>query len=319
MIEKHQISQLAEEMRFDRYLRIIKPSLTQSIIEKNLRKNCIKLNGKRAKSNARVKNGDEIIFYRVADYENAENFKKPEFTEKAKILAEKIFTDYVIYESNNLVAINKPSGISSQGGTAVKVSIDDALHYINLKEQNNPIDKSLRILHRLDKETSGVFLIAKNRITATNIGSMLAARKIEKQYLAILCGTPNQKEGEKTIYIKKDLNSKIQVRSPDGDEAITKFKILHSNQKYSLALFKPLTGRMHQIRAFAQYLECPILGDDKYGGENSKHLFLHSYKTKIPKDIDNKEILIEAPIPEYFRKFSSENFNLDIINILNEH
>jgi 23S rRNA pseudouridine955/2504/2580 synthase len=312
MIEKHQISQLAEEMRFDRYLRIIKPSLTQSIIEKNLRKNCIKLNGKRAKSNARVKNGDEIIFYRVADYENAENFKKPEFTEKAKILAEKIQGDYLLYESANLMVINKPSGISSQGGTSVKVSIDDALQYINIKEQNNPVDRFLRILHRLDRETSGVFLIAKNRSTATSIGSMLASRKIEKHYLAVLCGVPRENEGQKTIYLKKDLKSKIQVCTPDGDEAITKFKVLCSNHKYSLVLFKPLTGRMHQIRAFAKYLECSILGDDKYGGENSKHLFLHSIKTKIPKDIEGEEIEIEAEAPEYFQKFVLGNFDFEL-------
>lgn len=310
-MEIHNIEKLDSEMRLDRYLRLIKPSLTQSFIERFLRKKLITLNEIKAKSNTRVKKGDKIEFKIDVDKDIEQNFKKPHFSEKAKILASKLTKDYLLYENENVMVINKPSNLASQSGSGIKISLDDALQYINLKENKTMLNDALRLVHRLDRETSGAFLIAKNRKTATNLTKSFENKDIKKAYLAVLSGSLKTPKGNETIYIRKNLKTKLQEfcqkDTPHSEEAITRYKVISKNEKYSLVLFYPKTGRMHQLRIFSKYLKAPIVGDKKYKGSEFQNMLLHSIAINVAEQTNGT---VYAGLPDYFYSFLKENFKI---------
>lgn len=317
-MESHHIKEIDSEMRLDRYLKLIKPSMNQSIIEKLLRKKYIKLNNLKAKSNTRVKNGDIINFYLSIDNEITENFKKSAYSEKAKILSDRILNEYKIFEDDNILVINKPSGIASQGGSGIKISIDDALSYINLLQEKTLLDDAYRLVHRLDRETSGVFVIAKKRHSATLLAKGFENREISKVYIAVLSAKLKKTSSIDTVYLKKNLETKIQNivnQSEQGsEESITEYNVVFQDEKYSFVIFKPKTGRMHQIRAFAKYLNAPILGDNKYGGDNSYKLFLHSFSIDLSKIKNMPQEKIVAEIPQFFSEFLNDRFKKSYIS-----
>lgn len=287
--------------RLDRYLKKLYPSLTQGIIERSLRLNHIMVNSGKVAASLRLSSGDEISIDDKLDLQTKENSGKS-FSNVATILASKLLREYLIYQNEWFIAINKPTNLATQGGSKINLSIDEALQYLNSKGAD------FKLVHRLDKDTSGILLIAKNYAASIKLVQAFHDKIIQKTYLAITLGRPPNDEGEISGMIGKNKGGTYQIVQndvKDGKLAITRYKILKKlNDKLSLIEFTPLTGRMHQLRFHAKMLGCPIIGDSKYGNtesmELSKQMLLHAKKIVLPAEIFGNEIIIEAELPQYF-------------------
>ncbi|WP_347938580.1 RluA family pseudouridine synthase [Rickettsia oklahomensis] len=290
--------------RLDKYLKRLYPLLTQGVIEKALRQKYITVNAQKAEASLRVIDGDKIF---ISDKFNLP-VKQPEklvFTDAEIKLAKKITTDYLIYEDDNLIAINKPIGLATQGGSKINLSIDSALKYLNYKGAD------FKLVHRLDKETSGLLLIAKNYLSSIKFHDAFKEKLVVKTYYAITYGKPIKNVGEVRSNIEKSKGGtpKItDIESENGKFAITYYKLLKAlDNNLFLVEFTPITGRMHQLRLHAKLLGCPILGDDKYGDKDimpySKYMFLHANNICLYEKVFGKEINLEAKLPFYFLDF----------------
>lgn len=292
-MQEFTVTNLQSPMRLDRYLRILSPELTQGVIEQSLRKGSIKVLGAKATASTRISEGDVI---NIANYiQITSEVEEKIFTPPVIALAEKLFGKYLIEEQEDFLVINKPAGVSAQGGSNISLSIDHALQYLNSQGHD------LRLVHRLDKETSGVMLIAKNRLAATKLGEGFQKGVIKKKYLAVISGKDIEKEGRIESYLMKAQDKVITVDedNPDGKLAITEYKVLNSHKDWvKLVEFTPYTGRMHQIRCHAAYnLKNPLLGDKKYGGEDNDGLMLHAWRITVPAEIFGTEFEMEAKQP----------------------
>jgi 23S rRNA pseudouridine955/2504/2580 synthase len=289
--------------RLDKYLRRLYPLLTQGVIEKALRHKQIIVNSKKAEASLRVVEGDEIFIHDKFNLPIAQPTKLV-FSDAEITLAKKITTEYLIYEDDNIIAINKPAGLATQGGSKINLSVDSALKYLNSQGAD------FKLVHRLDKETSGLLLIAKNYVSSVKLHDAFKEKLIEKTYLAVTYGKPTKNTGEVKTKIEKSKGSisKItDIEDNNGKLAITYYKLLKSfANNLFLVEFNPITGRMHQLRLHAKLLGCPIFGDNKYGNEKlmpyGKYMFLHASNIVLSEKIFGKEINLEAKLPSYFNR-----------------
>lgn len=303
------------EIRLDRFLRKNFTYLTQGVIEKCLRKNQIKINNQKAKSNNKISNGDvvNIANYLIKPFVLSFTLKK--ISPDIILLAKKILNEYLLFSCNEFIAINKPHGLATQGGSKLSISIDHALQYFNRTEKTD-----YKLIHRLDKDTSGILIIAKNLNTAFLLGKAFKEKKIRKTYLAILTGRSFflPKEGIITSYIakKKYGNHNLVEETKDGKFAKTIYKILASKKNRTIIKYAPITGRTHQLRYHSKQLGLPILGDTKYGEENFKRMMLHASEIIIPEKIFGMLYKLRAPLDKNF-KFVIEKIDctLDITDI----
>ena len=281
-----------KNMRIDRLLRNHFDQLPQALIEKSLRNGKIKLNKKKVKSSVKVKLGDKIDLFNFI-------FKKRIYQEKHKYSpTNKIIKEnenLIIEDNDNFVVLNKNSGISVQGGTKSKKNLIDIFANSEIFKNSKPFS-----VHRLDKDTSGVFIIAKNRETAQLLTSLFRLRKVHKSYLAICQGEIVQNKGTLINDLVKYENNKKVI-----EKAETIFKILDKNNSSSLVKMKPITGRKHQLRKQLNMIGHSILGDKKYNSlindrSTNKNLMLHSYEIKFM--INEKKYTFRASLPDYFKK-----------------
>ena len=279
------------DMRIDRWIKNTIGNIPQSLIEKSLRNGKIKLNKKKVKSSTKLSISDEINFYNFQFKETKKQKRK--FEASNQIIKEN--EDHVIDNNDDFIVINKKSGIPVQGGTKSKKNLIDIFSKSKYFQNTKPFS-----VHRLDKDTSGVFIIAKNRETAKLLTSLFRLRKIHKTYLAICNGEINQTKGEWIgELIRYDGNKKI------SEKAITKFKVIDKNNNSTLVEMNPVTGRKHQLRKQLSELDHPIYGDVKYTFNKSlkrlnKQLMLHSYEIKFM--INKKKYTYRALLPDYFKK-----------------
>ncbi len=277
-------------MRIDRFLRKYFMSIPQSLIEKSLRNGKIKLNKKKIKSSSKLKNNDIIELHNF-DYKKNELAKKVKFIPSNTIIKEN--EDFIIENNDDFVVINKQSGISVQGGTKSKKNLIDIFSKSEIFKDDKPYS-----VHRLDKETSGVFLIAKNRSTAQLLTSLFRLRKVYKTYIAICSGELDIENNGllKDNLTRYDDNKKII------EKAETKYEILDKNNNSTFIQLNPITGRKHQLRKQLFNLGHSIIGDKKYNSfksqKNNKNLMLHSYEIKFK--IKEKKYTFRAIPPKYF-------------------
>ncbi len=287
-------------VRLDRYIKRIYPDLAQSAIEKMLRQKKIRLNGMKAKSNDRVCSPD--ILHLFSDLETKVTKKTIKFSDNVVKLANKLLDEFLIIKNEHFIAINKPCNLAVQGGSKINISVNDAINYLN---QNHNYD--LKLVHRLDKKTSGILLLADGHDNAAILTKAFKDRNIEKRYIAIIKSRPNKQSGEIVNFLQK-VNSGGQeiVRITESQEgsklARTEYKILDYNEDKNISQieFKPVTGRMHQLRVHAASLGCSIIGDVKYGGEKATRMFLHAREVFLPVEVFGKSYRIEAKLPEGF-------------------
>ena len=290
MNRSYKIKPIHALMRLDRWVKNNIGRYPQSLLEKSIRKGKIKLNQKRTSSSYKLKVGDEINFYNF-DYKFKHKDKtryKP--TKKSLDENEKSLID----DNNDFIVINKKSGISAQGGTKSKNNLIDIFSNSTIFKDTKPYS-----VHRLDKETSGVMIIAKNYSSAKLLTSLFRLRKIHKTYLAICHGVFNNKKGEiRGNLVKYEREKKIT------ELAITNYNVLSSNNLFSFVELKPITGRKHQLRKQLSFMGNPIVGDSKYNNiknKNEKKLMLHAYKIKFM--INSKKFNFKAELPDYFNNF----------------
>ena len=279
-------------MRIDRFLRKYFVSIPQSLIERNLRNGKIKLNNRKIKSSTKVKNNDLIELFNF-DIKKSVIVKKEKFKPSNLIIKEN--EDFIIENNDNFIVLNKQAGISVQGGTKSKKNLVDIFAKSEIFQGTKPFS-----VHRLDKDTSGVFIIAKNRQTAQLLTSLFRLRKVHKTYLAICNGEIEKDSGEWNDNLIRYDNGKKII-----EKAKTIFKVIDKNTNASLVEMKPITGRKHQLRKQLFNIGHSIFGDKKYNSSVSskginKDLMLHSYQIKFM--INEKKYTYKALLPDYFNK-----------------
>lgn len=283
------------------------PSLTLSHLQKLCRTGQIRVNGKRVSYNEPLIQNDEIRLPPfINEYKDMPTTIVKNNTKYTKSDIDDILKT-IIYEDDEIIVLNKPSGIAAQGGTGITKHIDTLIN-IALPKYNN----SLRLTHRIDKETSGILVIAKNYESANKITTMFKEKKIKKTYLALVYGNfdDNKKEGTIKIPIliedENDTNKKQNLKS-----AITDYKVLdEAFGTLSFVKLSPLTGRRHQLRIHLSKMGHPIIGDFKYGLSNEFSKLKDSFEIDIPRklylhayqiEIEGKPV-ITAEKPAHFEK-----------------
>ena len=278
-------------MRIDRFLRKHFDTIPQSLIERSLRSGKIKLNKKKIKSSTKIQINDLIELY---NFEIKKKIKSKNIKFKPSNTIIKENEDFIIENNNDFVVINKQAGISVQGGTKSKKNLIDIFSKSEIFKDDKPYS-----VHRLDKETSGVFLIAKNRPTAQLLTTLFRLRKVYKKYIAICNGEITIKEKG---YIKNNL-IRYEETKKIVENAETHYEILDKNNNSTFIELKPITGRKHQLRKQLFELGHSIIGDKKYNSykiqKNNKNLMLHAYEIKFK--MNEKKYTFRATPPEYFR------------------
>ena len=287
MIKVFIIDSNSADQRIDKFLKRNFDNLSQSFIEKNLRKKNILLNKRLTKSNQIIKVDDKITIKNFS-IEVYQKFKKSQSTIKIDKSFITNFKKSILYENDNFLIIDKWSGISVQGGSNIVISIDTIIK--NISENYN-------LVHRLDKETSGLMIIAKNLKYTRFFGQLFKSQQLKKTYLAICDGIPNLKESYVDLNINSNTSEKV-IKTK------TFYKVLSYNDKTSLIKFEPKTGKKHQLRLVAKNLGCPIVGDIKYNlntNNQRENLKLNAYMLEF--DIEDNEFKITSAIPKDFTNF----------------
>ena len=286
------------DSRLDKWFKNEIINLPHSLLEKILRHNKIKVNKKKTKSSYRLQTGDLIEIYDISKLKPVDKKKKIKYLPQKKEIDK--YHDYVIEDNENFIVINKPTGIPVQSGTKSFKNIIDILKKSRYFENSKPF-----IVHRLDKETSGVLIIAKNRKFAQLFTSLFRIRKIHKTYLAIVYG-----KVDKSIKVMRDNLIYYENNKKIFQKALSNLKIIKSNEGYSYLELNPITGRKHQLRRQLLKIGCPIIGDDKYFLNDRKrikikNLMLHAYKIKFM--INNIQYNFKAKYNNLFEDFLKKN------------
>lgn len=289
-VKKKIVTENEQGMRLDRWFFHYYPGLTKNLLNKLLRKGNIRVDGKRAKNDTRLEIGQEI---RVPPLERQEKEPSQELVLSQE--EQKQLRELVLYDDENLFIINKPSGLPVQGGTKHKRSLDRMIQTL-LRSSD------VRLVHRLDKDTSGVLVFAKNRKTAQNLTEQFRHRKTKKRYVAVVDGSLSKNKGmvDLPLLKKKD---KVYVDHDQGQEAVTQYEIIAKNQKgKTFVKLEPQTGRTHQLRVHMAALDAPIVGDKRYSTnqETKADLLLHAYQLSFFLPDNNRSVTITAPLPNHF-------------------
>ena len=286
--------------RIDSFIPSIKKDISRSMVQKLIKEENIKVNGKETKHSYKLKLNDEI------------EISIPEAKE-IDLKAQDIPLD-IIYEDDDIIVINKPKGMvvhpanGNPDGTLVNAVMAIC------KDSLSGIGGEIRpgIVHRLDKDTSGAIIVAKNDKAHVNLSEQLKEHKVKKTYLALVRGII--KENEATINMPISRSNKDRKKmdvNKEGKEAITHFKVLRRyKNKYTLLQINLETGRTHQIRVHLSYIGYPIIGDEVYSnGKNEwgiKGQCLHAWKLEFMHPITKEKISLEAEIPEYLKNILKE-------------
>lgn len=258
------------------------PSISRSLWQKYIKMGAVSVNSKIIKSpKHEILDTDEISV----------NF--PEFKDENS-------APEIIYEDSDILAINKPSGMltHAKGGVPDEKSVAD---YFKNQTKFSTGTNRPGVIHRLDRDTSGILILAKNEKAAKSLQEQFATRKVKKTYLAIVSGAPKAKEAIVDLPIARNPSKPSTFRvDPAGKQAITRYKVLSSKNNFSLVKLIPETGRTHQLRVHMAHLGTPILGDRVYGKSDAR-LMLHAWKIGF-KNIDGEFVEFTAPVPEELKK-----------------
>ncbi len=300
MLKKFIVKRDYHNSRFDRWFKHNVNHVPQSFIEKLIRKKNVKVNNKKIKTSFRLQFNDIVELHGIDNLKDRVQSKTIKYKPSKKEKEE--YGKFIIENNDNFIVINKPSGIPVQSGTKSFKNIIDILKNTKYFENIKPY-----IVHRLDKETSGVMIIAKNREYAQLFTSLFRIRKIHKTYLAIAHGSVN-----KDLNLLQDNLITYEKNKKVVQKAISHLKIVKSNNEYSFLELKPITGRKHQLRKQLYNIGNPIVGDDKYNNGKSKikgkvkNIMLHAYKIKFM--INNIKYNFEAKYNQDFNIFIKKYF-----------
>ncbi|MFL2661150.1 MAG: pseudouridine synthase [Alphaproteobacteria bacterium] len=280
--------------RIDYWLKKNIPNISYPILCKFIRKGIVRINGKRTKNSHILNTGDIVKFSRQINIDSPKIIKG-NYDKKFSGFIQSL----ILYKNEEIIALNKPSGLAVQGGSKVKLNLDLMLDSLKFKLKERP-----RLVHRLDKQTSGLMIIARTLKASKFYADLFKKRLIEKKYLAIVSGKIKEKNG--------NITSQIYINDK-AFNASTFFKVLDIKQNFTFLILKPITGRKHQIRNHLNSIGNPIYGETKFKNFNNfklnNNFHLHSYSLNF-KDSLNQSKKILSPIPDYFLN-TLKKYNFD--------
>jgi 23S rRNA pseudouridine955/2504/2580 synthase len=304
-VETREVSRAEDGMRLDRWFKTHYASLPHNRLEKLLRTGQVRVDGGRAKASTRLAAGQTVRIPPLPD-------APPPAPAHALTKADRAFlASITLYEDDDLLVLDKPSGIAVQGGTKTTHHIDRLLEGLGDSPETRP-----RLVHRLDRDTSGVLVIAKRRAVAAKLGRAFQTRSVHKIYWALLHGVPKPPQGKVDAAL-------VKAGSPDGDRmrkarpgeqdiaqsAVTHYAVVdRAGQAVSFVSLKPVTGRQHQLRAHMAIIGHPILADAKYEGDRNMpkgipiKLYLHARRIAFPHPSGEGVVDVTAPLPEHMTK-----------------
>jgi 23S rRNA pseudouridine955/2504/2580 synthase len=249
-------------MRVDRFLEARFPGLSFSHIQRIVRKGELRVNGKRADSKDRLEEGQSV---RIPPLKLDAPKAAASFSEAAKKTHDAL-KDMILFEDDDVMVLNKPAGLAVQGGSGITRHVDQMLETMRDAKGQRP-----RLVHRLDRETSGCLLVAKTRFAATALTGSFRHRSARKIYWALVAGVPKPKQGRISTYLAKEENEDDSIMrvAAHGDEgashAVTYYAVVETSAtKLAWVSLKPVTGRTHQLRAHMAHIDHAIVGDPKY-------------------------------------------------------
>ncbi|MGF1455681.1 MAG: RluA family pseudouridine synthase [Alphaproteobacteria bacterium] len=310
------VTDAEDGLRLDRWFRAHFPALTHGRLEKLLRTGQVRVDGGRVKANTRLEPGQMVRVppLDVAPGGTAAGVLQP----RARAVNEadrRFLKDLILHEDEAVLVLNKPYGLAVQGGTGTTRHIDGMLEAMRDDTGERP-----RLVHRLDRDTSGVLVLARTRIAARALGDAFKARQSEKIYWGLVHGVPPLREGDIKAPLKKDmvpgedeLGERIQVakvNDKDARHALTRYAtVFQAGQKATWLALMPITGRTHQLRVHCAHMDTPLVGDVKYGygarrppiGGVGEGLHLHAYSLTI--DHPSGGVLsVHAPLSPHMRE-----------------
>ena len=300
--------------RLDRWFKRHFPALSHGALEKLLRTGQVRLDGKRVKAGDRISTGQIIRLppqvqgmHQDVDVRSTNSQPdSPKASEQSRIFAESL----VIHKDSAVLVLNKPSGLASQGGSGIAEHVDGLLGFLGFGKKQRP-----RLVHRLDRDTSGVLVIARTVPAAVSLSESLRRRDVAKVYWALTKGVPKPARGTIKSSLAKQAAGRdekiaeVEHDSEGAKSAITDYAVIgKAGPDYAWVAVRPITGRMHQIRVHLASLGTPVVGDFKYGGaeargrgaiENRLHLHARAIDIAHP---DGGRLKVSAPLPAHMLK-----------------
>ncbi len=312
------------DQRLDRWLRRVFPHISQGRIEKMCRKGELRVDGGRVKASTRVQAGQQV---RIPPLPDADHAPAP-MRDRISDADAAMIRACVIYRDDAVIALNKPAGLAVQGGSGQSRHVDGLAEALRFDAEEKP-----RLVHRLDKDTSGVLLLARNRAAAKALTAAFRHRETRKIYWAVVAGVPHPKSGEIRTGLVKAAGHGAQGEgekmiclhprdiddTPGAKRAVTEFTLIEAAAKRAawMALM-PITGRTHQLRVHMAEIGHPIVGDGKYGGSGqdnlgdgwganlggdfSRKLHLHARSLVIEHPVSRAQLHLTAPLPEHMAR-----------------
>src|SRR3954470_20676619 len=305
-IQSQIVTEDEADIRLDRWFRRHFPGLQQSLIQKFCRTGQIRVDGARAGTDTRLAPGQTI---RIPPMTIP---SEPKPVSRVDPHDAKDLQQAVIYRDDHVLVLNKPYGLPVQGGPGIVRHLDGMLDALRFGSEHRP-----RLVHRLDRDTTGVLLLARTAGTAGKLAALFRGRDVEKTYWAVVAGRPVPVEGRIDMPLKKvggnrgERMAPADRNDPDAQRAITDYRTLdHAARKLAWLELQPLTGRTHQLRVHCVALAVPILGDVKYARPDQNNAFsaivaglsgelhLHARALRLPHPVGGT-LLVEADLPPH--------------------
>ena len=289
-------------MRLDRWFRRHFPGVPQARLQKLLRTGQVRVNGGRAKASHRLVEGQAVRVPPLAPV----IMPSPELSKPAPVtdVDKRDLRQRVLYRDDDVIVLNKPPDLAVQGGTGIKRHLDAMLDALKFDAAERP-----KLVHRLDKDTSGVLRLARNRQAAAHLGESLRRHKVRKIYWALCVGVPKAREGKIDMPLAKlpgAMGERVAADEDDGKPAVTLYSVLETaGKRASWLALMPLSGRTHQLRVHCAAMGTPIQGDGKYGGKDAflggeveGEVHLHARRVVAPLP-GGGAIDMSAPLPKH--------------------
>lgn len=294
------------EVRLDRWFKRHYPQLTQGQLQKLLRSKQIKVDGKKAEASQHLTAGQVV---RVPPLpEKGSPMAQAKARRESMVVSDQdaaFVQSLVLYKDKNVLVLNKPAGLAVQGGTGITRHLDGMLSALRFEKDENP-----RLVHRLDKETSGVLVLGRTAAATAKLAEAFRSREAKKVYWALVFGTPEIKEGKINAKLLKSSGElggeSVHVDEKNGQSAVTLYRVVDEVYKKAAWLeMMPLTGRTHQLRVHCAFMGHPIIGDSKYADRDLRadylkfgnDLHLHARALRMPLP-DGKMLEVYAPLNE---------------------
>lgn len=291
------------ELRLDRWFKRHFPGLGHGRLEKLLRTGQIRLDGRRVGAGDRLAAGQSV---RVPPLPPETPRPRGE-TPSLRPSDESFLRRLVLHRDEDVIVINKPPGLAVQGGTGTVRHLDGLLDGLRFGAKERP-----RLVHRLDKDTSGVLVLARSAAAAAKLAAAFRGKRLRKIYWAVVIGAPKPRQGKIDQSLAKLPGRLGERMAPDeehGDRAVTFYRtVAHAGERFAWLALEPVTGRTHQLRVHCAFLGTPILGDGKYGGAEAhpaglphpRKLQLHARAIALPHPRGG-ELIAVAPLPPHMR------------------